>query len=381
MPAKTRPPMDDPFADSTEQIAEIMGTNNPAGVRDGEVTKQIAVDVILPNPHQPRKEFDEDNLAGLAVSIQNHGLLEPLVVTYRNGKVFCIAGERRLRAAKKAGLRTVPCLVRKDVDDAAMEDLAFEENAHRENLSSLEEAYAIQAYMQRNNVSGREAARRRGLNHKTVQNRLDLLRYPPITQAVADGRVAATTAAQMVHFLEKEENAALREEILAVLAAGQSLTLEQELAATGRRLTPPPAKAVEPVAVEAALPLPPITTPPPPNTQSHIQPTEAASTEQAAPPLRSPAPDAPMARTSPPATEARPETNHSPTGSQRGGAQESDERVKNLQALQSWLAAQDWSKATEAAELHACLAALQEIEQQSTRAIQAIQEKLADTPS
>ena len=76
------------------------------GVRDSQVTKEIDVDAIQPNRFQPRQDFDEESLRGLAISIQNHGIIQPLVVTFRNGTVYLVSGERRLRPpAKRAGAR------------------------------------------------------------------------------------------------------------------------------------------------------------------------------------------------------------------------------------------------------------------------------------
>src|SRR5436309_1669191 len=100
MPAKRERPPSDLMDGVADQLDAIYGTRNPPGVRDSYVTKEIAVEAIKRNPFQPRKEFDEEGLEGLATSIRNHGIIQPLVVTFRDGEVFLVSGERRLLAAQ-----------------------------------------------------------------------------------------------------------------------------------------------------------------------------------------------------------------------------------------------------------------------------------------
>ena len=139
---------------------------------------EIAVECIVPNPRQPRQTFDEQGLAALADSIRQHGLVQPVVVQKAGpGRYELIAGERRLRAARIAGLREVPCLVAQvGEEDSAL--LALMENLQRRDLDCWEEAAAIARLISRYGLSQEEAARRLGRAQPTVANKLRLLRLP-----------------------------------------------------------------------------------------------------------------------------------------------------------------------------------------------------------
>lgn len=138
---------------------------------------------IRPNPQQPRRSFDEEGLAELAASIRSCGILQPLTVR-RAGKGYeLVAGERRLRAARIAGLREVPCLVAQvGEEDSAL--LALMENLQRRDLDCWEEAQAIARLISRYGLSQEEAARRLGRAQPTVANKLRLLRLPEDVRAL-----------------------------------------------------------------------------------------------------------------------------------------------------------------------------------------------------
>ena len=144
---------------------------------------QLPVAEISPNPMQPRQAFDEDSLQALAQSIHQHGVLQPLTVRKTATGWELIAGERRLRAAKLAGLDTVPCL-EAAVDDDASALLALVENLQREDLHYLEEAAAIAAFLRRSGMTQEEAAQRLGRSASAVANKLRLLRLSPACQAL-----------------------------------------------------------------------------------------------------------------------------------------------------------------------------------------------------
>jgi len=138
----------------------------------------LPVDTIFPNPHQPRRVFGEDELAELADSIQSLGILQPLTVRRREGNWELVAGERRLRAAKLAGLEQVPCLVVR-VDGQASSLLALVENLQRQDLDFWEEALALRQLIDTFHLSQEDAARRIGKSQSAVANKLRLLRLPP----------------------------------------------------------------------------------------------------------------------------------------------------------------------------------------------------------
>ena len=150
----------------------------------------IPVADIYPNPHQPRTTFNDEQLAELAASITEHGLIQPLVVTQQDGKFILIAGERRWRASQLAGLEKLPAII-KEATPQAMLELAIIENIQRADLNALEEAFAYQQLMEGFGLTQEEVAKRVGKGRSTVANLLRLLTLPPnIQQAVSDGQIS-----------------------------------------------------------------------------------------------------------------------------------------------------------------------------------------------
>lgn len=147
-----------------------------AGIRHGGVLS-VPVDDISPNPVQPRKVFRDADLMELSCSIAEYGILNPLTVRLRNGRYELVAGERRLRAAKLAGLSEVPCiLLDVGLEEASL--LALIENLQRRDLDFIEEANGISQLIRMFGMSQEEAARRLGKSQSAVANKLRLLRLP-----------------------------------------------------------------------------------------------------------------------------------------------------------------------------------------------------------
>lgn len=137
----------------------------------------LRTDEITPNPVQPRKRFDEESLEELSGSIKSYGILNPLTVRLRCGKYELVAGERRLRAAKLAGLEEVPCiLIDVNMEDASL--IALVENLQRRDLDFIEEALGISQLIRMFGMSQEEAARRIGKSQSAVANKLRLLKLP-----------------------------------------------------------------------------------------------------------------------------------------------------------------------------------------------------------
>jgi ParB family chromosome partitioning protein len=150
---------------------------------------EIPVDRIHPNPHQPRKRFDEASLHALAASIREHGVIQPVVVTESPEGYQVVAGERRLRAARLAGLDRVPAIVRQLADREQLE-LALVENVQREDLDPIEEAHAFRQLIDDFGLSQERVAERVGRARSTIANTLRLLDLHPVVQAaVAEGRI------------------------------------------------------------------------------------------------------------------------------------------------------------------------------------------------
>jgi len=160
------------------------GLNALLGTPDLETDqlREIDIDRIIPNSHQPRKNFDEDALNELANSIREHGIVQPIVVRpLEDGFFQLIAGERRWRASQRAGLARLPAVVRVAAEDSALE-LALIENLQREDLNPMEEAQAYERLITDFGLTQEEVARRVGKNRATIANMLRLLRLPPEVQ-------------------------------------------------------------------------------------------------------------------------------------------------------------------------------------------------------
>lgn len=141
----------------------------------------LPVNRIQQNPHQPRKSFDDDEIAHLSDSIKNHGVLQPLVVRQQGEQYQLIAGERRLRAAMKAGLSEVPVHV-VDFNDQQVLEAALVENIQRSDLNPIEKAQGFKEYIDRYNVTQEDLARRLGMDRTSVSNLVNLLNLPPEVQ-------------------------------------------------------------------------------------------------------------------------------------------------------------------------------------------------------
>lgn len=163
-------------AETSKKISEPSVKAKKEGKDGAEVF--IDVDLLQPNPHQPRKEFDEEALQNLAASIKENGVIQPILVeSAPDGTFWIIAGERRTRAARLAGLKQVPVRIQKFSETKKLE-VALVENIQREDLNPLEEAKAYHKLMELGNLSQEETARRVGKNRSTVANALRLLKLP-----------------------------------------------------------------------------------------------------------------------------------------------------------------------------------------------------------
>ena len=150
----------------------------PRSARDEQGLRDVAVELIAPNPRQPRRHFDEEALAALSESIRARGLLQPIVVRPIAGGTYeLVAGERRLRAARMAELETVPALVR-DTEDGERLELALAENMAREDLNPIEEARACATLVEDLGLTKEDVGRRVGRSRVAVSNLIRLLDLP-----------------------------------------------------------------------------------------------------------------------------------------------------------------------------------------------------------
>jgi ParB family chromosome partitioning protein len=159
-----------------------------AGV-PGRTLLQLPVEAIERNPNQPRKRFEDAKLEELAASIREHGIVEPILVRREAGKYRILAGERRWRAAQRAGLKEIPAVVREASEREAFE-LALVENLQREDLNAIEEAEAYEVLIEDHQLTQEAIAQRVGKERSTVANALRLLKLPSeVRDLVKDGQL------------------------------------------------------------------------------------------------------------------------------------------------------------------------------------------------
>ena len=170
-----------------------------AAAEEGHDLTEVDVELIRPNPNQPGKHFDENALNDLAASISKHGMIMPIVVTAQPGGTYMIiAGERRYRAAKIAGLRKVPVVVR-EYSDREIKEISLIENLQREDLNPIEAANAMKQLMDEYRLTQEELAERIGKSRPAVTNTLRLLSLTPeVSSMVASGKLSAGHARALV---------------------------------------------------------------------------------------------------------------------------------------------------------------------------------------
>lgn len=188
----------------------------PADVeQDAGIFREIDVDQVRPNRYQPRAHFDEENLAGLTASISEVGVIQPIVVREEDDGYELIAGERRWRAAKRAGLPVIPAIVRIS-DDLASLETAVVENLHRQDLNALEEAAAYQQLSEDFGLTQEQVAARVGRSRSAVANTVRLLQLPATVQRLLiEGQLSAGHARALLGLDDRAGQEALATRIIA----------------------------------------------------------------------------------------------------------------------------------------------------------------------
>jgi ParB family chromosome partitioning protein len=214
----------------------------PAEASGSGALREVPVSEIHPNPHQPRKHFDEESLASLAASVRELGVLQPVLVREADGGYELIAGERRWRAAKRAGLPTIPVVV-KEVDDLASLEQAVVENLHRQDLNPLEEAAAYQQLLEDFGMTHEQLAERVGKSRVTITNTLRLFQLPPtIQKMVSEAAVTAGHARALLGTPDRAFQEALARRIVAeglsVRTVEEIVRERAEMEATAPSATP-----------------------------------------------------------------------------------------------------------------------------------------------
>jgi len=221
-------------------------TTAPHGVTEVEIT------AITPNPHQPRSAIRDQDLVELAASIEEHGIIQPLVVTKVAGGYQLVAGERRWRAARLAGLSAVPVVV-KDVVPREMLELALVENVQRSDLNPLEEATAYRQLVEEFGLTQEQLARRVGKSRVAVSNTMRLLKASrPVQKALLEEKISEGHARALLGLERAElQETALNTVLRKGLSVRQTEDLVRRLQEGRRPPRPAPASSPETKALEA----------------------------------------------------------------------------------------------------------------------------------
>lgn len=204
--------------------------------RDGDKTtdevhyRMVPVDQIAPNPMQPRRTFDDERLAELAQSVRENGIVQPLVLRRNGGSYTIIAGERRYRAARMAGLEAVPTVIMDNIDDVRLLELALVENIQREDLNPLELAEAYRRLIEQCGLTQAQLAQRVGRSRAAVANHLRLLSLPEsIRRFISEGKLTEGHARAMLALDNEAQMLELAEKIV-----GGTMSVRDTEAATSR---------------------------------------------------------------------------------------------------------------------------------------------------
>ncbi len=204
------------------------GAEAPAGMG----LQELPIGSVHPNPLQPRRTFDEETLEGLTDSVRELGVLQPILVRAKDDGFELIAGERRWRAAKRAGLPTIPAVVRV-TDDVSSLEQALVENLHRQDLNALEEAAAYQQLIDDFGLTQDQVATRVGKSRSAVANQLRLFQLPPAVQKlVGEGLLSAGHAKALLGHPDRSY-----QEMLARKAVADSLSVREVERMVKERLT------------------------------------------------------------------------------------------------------------------------------------------------
>lgn len=199
---------------------------------NSQLVVEIDIDLIHPNPLQPRKSFDEASIAELAESIKEYGILQPILVYEENNEFFLIAGERRLRASKMAKLASIKAII-VDIKPEKLREMALIENIQREDLNPIDLALSYSALIADYNITQDELAHKVQKSRPQITNTLALLKLPQRAQnLLIDGKISQGHAKILVNLDEKDLNIALDSILGQKLSVGQSEKLVQKMKST-----------------------------------------------------------------------------------------------------------------------------------------------------
>ncbi|AOZ92861.1 nucleoid occlusion protein [Paenibacillus crassostreae] len=195
-----------------EQFSKLFGLTER---NNGDEVKQIPVEDIVSSPYQPRTIFDDSKIDELCQTIKTLGVIQPIVVRFRNDKYELVAGERRWRAVKKLGLETIPAIIR-DFNDSQAASIALIENLQREGLTSIEEAVAYQNLIDLHQLTQESLAQRLGKSQSTIANKIRLLHLPEqVKLALMERKITERHARALLSLPTEELQLKLLSEVIA----------------------------------------------------------------------------------------------------------------------------------------------------------------------
>lgn len=211
-------------------------------VQEKDVVREVAVEEIVPNRYQPRQQFDEEKLEELVRSVEEHGVVQPVMVRPRPGGYELVAGERRWRAALKAGLSSIPAVI-KEFSDAELMEIALVENLQREDLNPIEEARAYARLIKEFGLTQERLAQRVGKSRPQIANTLRLLQLDEeLQKAILDGQLSMGHAKVLLAI----EDPSWRRQVVARVVQGQlSVRETEELLKTWQQKRRRPGKPVK----------------------------------------------------------------------------------------------------------------------------------------
>ncbi len=196
---------------------------------------EMKINDIEPNINQPRKNFDDDKIEDLASSISEHGVLQPIIITKKDGYYQIIAGERRWRAAKKVGLKTIPAIVR-EYDEKKIREVALIENIQRQDLNAIETARAIKELMEEHQMTQEELAKTLGKSRSSIANTLRILNLDErVQELVQDGKISEGHARTLASIESPQKQYKLAMDIINLdlsVRDAEELTKEEKKAST-----------------------------------------------------------------------------------------------------------------------------------------------------
>jgi len=181
--------------------------------KDSKNIKNISISLIDPNKEQPRKRFEAEPLNELANSIKNHGVLQPILVVERDGRYLIVAGERRWRASKMAGIKEIPCIIA-DFTNSQIKEISIVENLQRQDLTPIEEAKAIKELIDEFGWTQEVVAERLGKSRPAISNTIRLLQLEPeVIQMIEEGKLSAGHAKSLVVVTDKAAQIKLAKQV------------------------------------------------------------------------------------------------------------------------------------------------------------------------